>query len=189
MRLLLALLAGLALPAAAQPAPGDRAAWDQTAKGVTILGGSASVVRVGSSTSAVLSPRVGRFVADGLALSTRLTLAYSRAVSERAGTSSSTQLGVGPMVTYVFGDGPVRPFAEADLAVTYVRSTNDLRQALGDGPDSNLTIGGGLAAGVELPIARNVALRGQAFYRTSNLSFDSPFEFYGVSAGFSTFIY
>ncbi len=193
MRSLVALLViAVAAPALAQsPGPDDRSAWAQTDRGVRILGGSGSVIRFDQNTSASLSPRVGRFVADGLALSASVQLGYSRSFQETLGTISSTQLGVGPTVTYYVGRGSaaVRPFVEADLSLTYARTSSDLSSALGVSTGFDFALGGGLGAGIEVPIARNVALRGEAFYRTSDLTFDGDISFYGLSAGFSTFIY
>ena len=55
MKTLLAATAMLAIPglAAAQPTPDDPSTWAQTAKGVRILGGSASLTRFGGNTSAL----------------------------------------------------------------------------------------------------------------------------------------
>ena len=196
----LALALLLAAPALAQttdrPAPDDPATWTQTAKGVRLLGGSASLSRQGDFTSALATPRVGAFVADGLALGVDLTLGYGRSTFTTAfegdilteASFSSTTLGVGPSVTYYLGGGRpgVRPFVEADVALSYQRS----RVTTGFGTDDSddVGVGGGLGAGVSIPIARNVALRAQAFYRTFDFEFDDSAS-YGLSAGFTTFIY
>lgn len=185
MRLLaLVLSLALAAPVLAQPAPDDPTTWDQTAQGVRLLGGSASLIRFSSTTSANASPRVGAFVVDGLALSAQLQLGYSRSGLDDE-TGSSTQLGIGPSVTYYFvrqGATP-RPFVEGDLSMTYYRVDRETS----DG-DSDWTIGAGVAAGVAVPVARNVALRAQAFYRTLDFEFSDD-SYYGLSAGFTTFIY
>lgn len=186
------LLLCFALPAAAQPTPDDPSTWAQTATGVRILGGSASLTRFSGNTSALLSPRIGRLLADNLALSARVTLGYSRSTTLLDGTSSSTQLGLGPTLTYYVGEptgDAVRPFAEGNLSLSYSRFHSDLLDALGTEADAQWSIGGGLSAGVELPIARNVALRGEAFYNVSDLTFDGEVSFYGVGVGFSTFLY
>ncbi len=193
MRTIAALvLLTVAFPIAAQPAPDAPSTWAQTAKGVRILGGGGSIVRFQNNTSATLSPRVGRFVSDNLAVSASVTLGYSRSTSDVQGTFSNTQFGVGPTVTYYLGNttgAAPRPFVEGDLTLSYTRFSSDLSSALGNDAMSDTSIGGGLSAGVELPIARNVALRGEAFYQTSDLTFDNDVSFYGVQVGFSTFLY
>ena len=201
MRPLALALALLAAPALAQtdgrPAPDDPATWTQTARGVRLLGGSASLSRTGSGTSAFAAPRVGAFVADGLALGVDLQLGYGRSTFETffddeviGASFSSTTLGVGPSATYYLGGGRpgVRPFVEADLLLTYQRFQTG-------GPlgttetQSDVGASGGLGAGVSVPVARNVALRAQAFYRTFDFEFSERSSTYGVSAGFTTFIY
>ncbi|MGB3544377.1 outer membrane beta-barrel protein [Rubrivirga sp.] len=201
MRLSLLALLVVSLPAFAQPAPDDRSEWDQTAKGVRLLGGGASITRFDENTSASLSPRIGVFVSDRLALSTSVQLGYSRssfssAIREESLSFSTLSAGLGPMVTYYLTDSSAaRPFVEADVSLSYARSRQEAGALATGFPtavtvSSNVSVGGGVAAGVELPIARNVALRGNAFYRTTDLTFDDgSLSFYGLSAGFSTFIY
>ncbi|MDT7856467.1 outer membrane beta-barrel protein [Rubrivirga sp. S365] len=204
-----ALALCLAAPALAQtdarPAPDDPATWTQTARGVRLLGGSASISRQGDFTTASVAPRVGLFVADGLALGVDLQLSYLRSESSfytvsgfQESTFSSTVLGVGPSVTYYVGGGRpgIRPFVEADVSLAYQRSsvtTEGISFApeigLGGGTNSNFNVGGGLGAGVSIPVARNVALRAQAFYRTFDFEFDDNSSTYGLSAGFTTFLY
>ena len=200
-RLLPALALLVAAPVLAQtpdaPAPDDPATWTQTARGVRLLGGSASLSRQSDFTFASVAPRIGTFVADGLALGVDLQLGYGRSsftlfdgVNSLEGSSSSTALGVGPSVTYYVGGGRpgVRPFVEADVSLAYRRSSSsgDLG---GNETRSDTNVGGGLGAGVSIPIARNVALRTQAFYRTFDFSFDEGSSTYGLSAGFTTFLY
>lgn len=194
-----ALAALLAAPALAQdaPAPDDRSTWTQTAKGVRLLGGSASLTRQGNFTFANVAPRIGAFVADGLALGVDFQLGYGRSTFTTAFEGdivtevsfSSTTLGVGPSAAYYLGGGRpgVRPFVEADVSLTYQRS----RAEGGFGVEerqSDFGVGGGLGAGVSVPVARNVALRAQAFYRTLDFEFGDA-SVYGLSAGFTTFIY
>lgn len=181
----------LGTPALAQtddrPAPDDPATWTQTARGVRLLGGSATIIRQSETTFASASPRIGVFVADGLALGVDLTLSHSRSSSVGF---STTSLGVGPSVTYYVGGGRpgVRPFVEADVSVGYQRSSVD-GNVIGSASESDVTVGGGLGAGVSVPLARNVALRAQAFYRTFDVSVDEGSSVYGLSAGFTTFLY
>ena len=196
----LALALALAAPSLAQtadrPAPDDPATWTQTARGVRLLGGAAQLSRSGDFTSVFVSPRLGAFVADGLALGVDLDLGYARSSSSvfdgtalQEVTSSSTSVGVGPSATYYVGGGRagVRPFVEADLSLSYRRSR--FESPFGDSEsDSGLGVGGGLGAGVSVPVARNVALRAQGFYRTFDFDFEDPGT-YGLSAGFTTFIY
>ena len=202
-RLLPALVLLVAAPASAQtddrPAPDDPATWTQTAKGVRLLGGSASLSRQNDFTFASVAPRVGTFVADGLALGVDLQLSYGRSSFTSAfegdildeATFSSVALGVGPSVTYYLGGGRpgVRPFVEADVALTYQRSSISGGFEPLNETESALNVGGGVGAGVSIPIARNVALRTQAFYRTFDFEFDDGSSTYGLSAGFTTFIY
>ena len=202
LRPLTAALLLAAAPALAQtdapPDPDDRSTWTQTAQGVRLLGGSAEISRQGNFTSAVVSPRVGAFVADGLALGVNLQLGYGRSsfstfdgTTVQEVTSSSTVLGVGPSVTYYIGGGRpgVRPFIEADVGLTYQRSSFSGGFGSSADAESDTGVGGGLGAGVSIPVARNVALRTQAFYRAFDFSFDEGTSSFGLSAGFTTFIY
>lgn len=188
----------LSAPALAQPSPDDRSTWDQTARGVTLLGGSASVTRAESNTSVFLMPRFGVFVVDGLAVGTSVRLSggwsSTEVGDEGALTGRSLAVGLGPSVAYYLGDGPVRPYVQGDLSAVYSRSSSE--GDLGEGgvflPDvsrssSFWTVGGELQAGLSVPVARNVALRGQAFVQTLDLTRRGAY--YGLSAGFTTFLY
>ena len=179
----------LAAPVPGQPAPDDRSTWDQTAQGIWLLGGGAGLTRSSSSTTATAAPYVGLFVADGLALAAQVELSYSRTkfTSDlREESISSTRVGIGPGVQYYFGGqgASLRPFAEADLLATYSRLTSDFL----DVETAEWSVSGGAAAGVSVPIARNVAVQAQAFYRAYDLTGNTS-SYYGLSAGFSTFIY
>ena len=58
-----------------------------------------------------------------------------------------------------------------------------------DGGDSTLNVGGRLSAGVAVPLARNVAPRTRAFYRAFDFDVAEGSSTYGLSAGFTTFLY
>ena len=179
----------LSVPVLAQPAPDDPSTWDQTARGVRLLGGSAGLTRSSSSTTATAAPYVGVFVTDGLALAAQVELSYSRSEFTRdlrEETISSYRIGIGPGVQYYFGGqgASLRPFVEADLLATY----SGLTSALVEIETADWSVSGGGAAGVSVPIARNVAVQAQAFYRAYELTGNAS-SYYGLSVGFSTFIY
>ena len=175
MRLLALSLLLAAPPALAQPSPDDPSTWAQTERGVRLLGGSASIVGFDGTAQLSASPRVGLFVADGLALSADLQ------ATARLGDGTTYLVGVGPTVTYYFGPttGPrARPFVEAGGSLYYADFSGG----------SDVTAGLSGSAGLSFPLARNVAVRTQAFVALPDVE-NTDFVFYGVSAGFATFIF
>jgi hypothetical protein len=197
MRLPLALLAALLLAPTADAQTADAPVYP-VARGTSLLGGSASLVRSDRTTTAFLAPRVGRFVADGLALSLDLGVTHSRStfttleadgfdLVEVERTFRSTGLGLGPTVAYYLGspEASVYPFAEAGLSLDY-RFSSGFEGA----DDDSFGVGGEVAAGVMVPVARNVGLRAQVFYQAYDVGGDSDFgDLYGLSAGFTSFLY
>lgn len=204
MRLLVALAAVLLVPAAHAQAPAPADPTYPVARGTRLLGGSAGVTRSDDATSAFLAPQVGVFVVDGLALSLDLNVSHFRSTSPAVEfdgfivrdeeTVRSTSIGAGPGVAYYFrGPGaPVYPFVSGDVAIAYRTSSF----SIGDFNDDSVELQGGVAAGVMVPVARNVGLQAQAFYQAFDFGRGSEFEgvssfrdVYGLSVGFTTFIY
>lgn len=169
--------------------------------GTRLLGGGASLIRLDGGFAANLSPRVGRFVGDGLALSTSASVTYQRStfttvgigpggeLVEQDATQRSVSLGLGPEVTYYVG-GAARaayPFVSANAQLQYYDSeaTGFSEFAL-----SRFDLSAQLSGGVMLPVARNVGLQAEAFYQANGLTRDvERSDYYGLSVGFTTFIY
>jgi hypothetical protein len=214
MRLALLLAFLIAAPAMAQATdavPGeadaalaraaDRATWAPTARGVRLLGGYASAGGfTGRFQSAGIEPEVGRFVADGLALSLRLGVNANRSsytntdfdgtqVVEQDFRSSGYGLSFGPSVTKYFGSTgeAVYPFVGVGAFGYVSRSSSGL-----EGEPRSVQTNGSLAGlarvGVMVPVARNVSIEAQLVGGLYDLSPRVRGDV-GFAAGIATFLY
>lgn len=178
----------------------DRAEWAPTARGVRLLGGYASASGLtGRYRNASIEPQVGRFVADGLAVSLRLGASAGWAsfdiettggvTTEREVRSASYGLTFGPSVTKYFGQAgaAVYPFVGAG-AFGYVsrsRQTTDGRR--GDATVYS-SLAGSARVGLMVPVARNVSIEAQIGGSLYDLSPRVRGDV-GFSAGIATFLY
>jgi hypothetical protein len=177
---------GLATPCVAQSYA--------TAPGVFLVGGTARITHfrdIGNNASTFvmdLNPRIGYFVAPGLAFSANLQFAH---YSEDLGSSS--QYGVGPGLIYYFRHHRTRLNPYLSARTLYVRQTVHPDS----GPSSTTETFSWLASlGGALFVARNVALTAEAFYSHDHVSTDlsgSPqannAEEYGTQFGVSVYLY
>lgn len=205
MRLVLLLAVLAAAPAWAQTTDGtdadDRAAWHPTAQGVRLLGGyAAASAFVNNTTYADLSPEIGRFVRDGLALSLRVGLSGWRSsyaefgvtdgvLTESDGRATSVGLSIGPAMTKYFGEAgaTVYPYVGAS-ALGFVR-----RSKAGPVGGERISyhdrgLSGSARAGLMVPVARNVSIEAQVVGSVYDLSAGVRGSM-GFSAGISTFLY
>jgi hypothetical protein len=130
-----------------------------------------------------LRPAVQYFFAPGVAVGGQLTLGRS---SSDGG--SATLLGIGPLISYYFGQlSPrVQPFVSAEVSV--VRSAID--SPLGDDEATNTGLMG--AAGLLLLLSNSVGVNGQLYYRHVNLSSDFADldgNSYGLAFGIAAFVF
>lgn len=179
----------------------DRATWAPTARGVRLLGGYAAADVFQSSFQSVgIEPQVGRFIADGLAVSLRLGVNASRSsltnvdeiggvVTEQEFRSTGYGVAFGPSVTKYFGStgSALYPFVGASAFGYASRSTS--------GPvgqprttDSYSRLAGSARVGVMVPVARNVSIEAQLVGSVFDLS-PRVRGGVGFSAGIATFLY
>lgn len=181
-----ALLAGLlaALPAAAQ------AQSYATDRGSLLLGGSAGFSSSGGSvdgesagdrnTFLNFSPSVQYFVLPGLAVGGNI-------IAQRAsgGDNSVNTLGVGPSVSYYFGQSERSVYPFVSGSVRYLRNS-------GEDVDNVSNVGYGASTGAVFMLNRNVGLRTELYYNTNrfevrDIEVDS--DQFGVSLGFTAFTF
>jgi hypothetical protein len=180
------LLFLLAAPLAAQSYAVDRGVWQ--------VGGTGRVswFRVtgdGPKNSiAELNPRLGYFVAPGLALTANLQLA-------RYGSSGGHvwNYGVGPGLTYYFiHDGRrLHPFLSTRTLLLHTRSSANGGSSYATNAFNWLVSGGAVVL-----VARNVGLTGELFYAHNHTGYDtgsgstsSNSEEYGSQFGVSVYLF
>ena len=127
----------------------------QTEKGNVLLGGDTKLDitsqkmdvtdnAIRKSTFIELSPQIGFFVADGLAMGVELPISYS---SNRLGNSKSsyTILAVSPFLRYYFGKSNIKPYLHGGAGIGMLKFKSDLL-SLFNGSETmfNYDIGGGL---------------------------------------------
>ena len=127
----------------------------QTEKGNVLLGGDTKLDitsqkmdvtdnAIRRSTFIELSPQIGFFVEDGLALGVELPISYS---SNRLGNSKSsyTILAVSPFLRYYFGKSNIKPYLHGGAGIGMLKFKSDLL-SLFNGSETmfNYDIGGGL---------------------------------------------
>ena len=146
------LLAALLLPLAS----GAQDATALTSKGNLLIGGSASLTVSEYFTSYGVSPRVGVFLADGVAVGARVS-ATRATFGSQAPRVSQTQLTAEPFVSYYFAspEASVQPFVSAAAGVFHARS---------DGSETSTGYTAEAAAGAMLRLGPNVGLTGEAYY-------------------------
>ena len=186
MRLLLTLLL---------LAPASTLAQDAlTQRGTLLIDGrffgTASNDDLFSRLSVSVSPRVGVFLTDGLAVGTTLQLAYNRqsfegTENDAAYESNSIAAYVAPFVTYYFlsPESSVRPFVGASTGL------DARRTALDRGIESSTTtlsdLRGDVGAGALLRLGTNVGLTGEARYAWYRYLDDGG---YSVQGGVAVFL-
>lgn len=176
MRLTLSLLV-LASGAALSPAASAQEASPLTTQGTHLIGGSADAsVRSGVSSIRV-SPRVGVFVIDNLALGVRADASYASVSDGR----TDTALALVPFSTVYFGDpgDPVQPYATAAAGLRFRRVASD---GFTSGTTEAIT---DVAAGALVQIGSNVGLTGEAYAELSNFRVDPVL---GVRGGIAVFL-
>lgn len=212
MRLALLLAVLAAAPARAQSAEvpiagtraaraADRATWAPTARGVRLLGGYASANGLADRyRSASVEPQIGRFVADGLAVSLRVGASAGRGsftdietvsgvTTEREGRAVSYGVTLGPSVTKYFGQAgaAMYPFVGAGAFGLVSRSTVT-REGVPADRSTYRSLAGSARVGVMVPVARNVSIEAQVVGAVYNLS-PRVSGNVGFSAGIATFLY
>ena len=93
----------------------------QTEKGNVLLGGE-NILDFTSRkdddndkrTYADLSPQIGFFVVDGLAVGVELPMSYSSRKSEDGSSNTSTSLAVSPFLRYYFGTSHIKPYLHGE---------------------------------------------------------------------------
>lgn len=208
-RLVLLLAAFAAAPAQSQPSAlpatdaraADRAAWAPTARGVRLLGGYASAGGLaGQYRSASVEPQIGRFVADGLAVSLRVGASAGRGTftdietadgvtTEREGRAVSYGVTFGPSVTKYVGQAgaAVYPFVGAG-AYGVVSHSTQTREGRPDAESTYTSLAGSVRVGLMVPVARNVSIEAQVVGSVYDLSSGARGDV-GFSAGIATFLY
>ncbi len=179
----------------------DRAAWAPTARGVRLLGGYASASGLADRyRAASVEPQIGRFVADGLAVSLRAGVSAGRGTftdtetvdgvtTEREGRAVSYGVTLGPSVTKYFGQAgaAVYPFVGAGAFGVVSRSTQT-RAGQPDDESTYRSLAGSARAGLMVPVARNVSIEAQVIGSVYDLSTRARGTV-GFSAGIATFLY
>ncbi len=186
---LMALIPGLILasvrPGMAQNDPGEPGSWR--------VGGSANVTEshdIGNDTRAFiidLSPRVGYFIAPGLALDANLRL---RRVSSRAGLTYGW--GFGPGATYYFARSSwLMPFPSARSLFVSDHFRGSDRQFDRDLQTTAWLVGGGAV----LMLASHVGVSAEFFYQFSRAEIGgtggdgNEAERYGLQFGVAAFVF
>lgn len=149
----------------------------QTQQGSIMLGGGAGFATQTGLTAFEISPNLGFFVIDQLAVGGRLSFA---SVSPEGG-SSTTTIGIGPFVRYYFmGEGKARVFAQGNFDWS--------SQKTGDA-DAVTGTGFGGAAGVDVFLNDHVAIEISAGYTSSSRGEGAPsVGVFGINVGVQAFI-
>lgn len=153
------------------------AASAQTEKGNYLVGGNVGFNAAKNNTQINLSPTVGYFFANNIALGANVDLAYSK-----VGSNKATTFGVGPFGRYYFGTLNIRPFAHANVNFTSTRNKNSTGSDTYNG--SNYFLGAGLAAFIN----RNVAVEGLAGYSNSSYAHISTGGGFQLRIGFQIYL-
>jgi outer membrane protein len=159
------------------------AAQSQTEQGRWLIGGNAGFnnrsVDGNGITTFTLSPNVGYFVIDNLAVGGQLLLEETQ--SAKGGFNDKTSFGFTPFVRYYFADaGPARFFGQGRIGFGTEKFANI---------DAESYFTFGLGAGVDFFLNDNVAL--EAFLGYDNQKFqylDDPYNNFGLNIGVQAFI-
>ena len=157
------------------------AAQAQTEKGRFLIGGTAGFnnrsINGNGITTFNLSPNVGYFIIDNLAIGAQLQLTVR---SGEGDFNDETSFGFTPFVRYYFADaGPARFFGQGRIGFGSTKFANNA--------DSYFTFG--LGAGVDFFLNDNVAL--EAFLGYVNQKFqeaNDPINQFGLNIGVQAFI-
>lgn len=134
----------------------------QTEKGTLLLGGSAGMSfdsREGPNYFNVfVSPRIGIFVANRLALGAGVPFSFTS-----TGDFESSSIGIGPFMRYYFGNGKVSPFLEARGSLN--RFSSQYREINGGmATNTSTTRSGGLGVGLAYFITPAISLESMLSY-------------------------
>ncbi|PJJ53159.1 outer membrane beta-barrel protein [Hymenobacter chitinivorans] len=172
-------------------------AFAQTEKGSLMIGSNISELQYASSKGeskefgVVLTPNVGVFVVDRLALGAELTLAYTSTKLPSFGTTYKTSAftyGVAPFARYYVADGPKHKFfGQAQYGILGYRIKYPDGGPAPVVKDSYGQLG--LSVGYNYFISPNVALEVAPYYRHANtdLEADTRANQWGLAVGFQIF--
>jgi len=157
------------------------AAQSQTEQGRFLIGGNAGFnnrsVNGNGITTFNMSPNVGYFIIDNLAIGAQLQLTVR---SGEGDSIDETSFGLTPFVRYYFADaGPARFFGQGRIGFGSVEFANNA--------DSYFTFG--LGAGVDFFLNDNVALEAFLGYDNRKLQeANDPANNFGLNIGVQAFI-
>ena len=146
----------------------------QTEKGNVLLGGDTKLDitsqkmdvtdnAIRKSTFIELSPQIGFFVADGLAVGVELPISYS---SNRLGNSKSsfTFLAVSPFLRYYFGKSNIKPYLHGGAGIGMLKYKSDLLNFFnGSETMFNYDIGGGLGIFLNDKVSLDIGVEAGTF--------------------------
>ncbi len=122
------------------------------ARGNVSIGGTANISSTGYEdsdrlTEVTISPSVGYFITDGLMIGANLSF-----TSLSNGDDTQSLFGIGPGLTYFFGQPGASVYPHVGAAVAFETGSGDYS-----------AFGGEVFAGALFMVARNVGITGQAF--------------------------
>lgn len=149
----------------------------QTLKGTKMIGGSGSIYHE-DGFNISLSPNLGYFIADNLAIGGNINLFLSDNDNNTAKGAS-----LGPFVRYYFGqEAPTRIFAQANGSVGFSRYINTFNGR--EAKDTYNTNSFGAGVGIAHFLTEQVALEARLYYNNYRFYDSSPrHDQVGISFG------
>ena len=162
-------------------------------RGSVLIDGQASFTSTGTGeededrvTQLSINPALQYFILPGLALGGEITIARSWEDDYSAWT-----YGIGPAVTYYFGDGERPWYPYLGATAQFLRAGQEVDN-VPEIPDVTVWAYKG-AAGALFLISRSVGVNAELFYQVTRRESDSDFDFeqnvYGLAVGISAFVF
>jgi opacity protein-like surface antigen len=150
-------------------------AFAQIQKGNAMVGGSAGFQNGDDATQVSLSPKVGYFVIDKLAIGASLDVEFAK-----AGDDKSTSFGLSPFARYYLTDGtPLKVFGEAGFGIARIKISG-----FDDTFKSNQI---GLGIGASYFLNDNVAVDAIFGYNSFQLEDADRSNIFGLTIGVQAF--